>query len=717
MRFIFLFIFLLVPFTGFCEGETMPVVLDGDEITYLQEEGKMAAKGNVEIKSEAEQLFCEDITYDSNANIAFIKGDAKIIRDDSVIYGRDVVYDFTTHNATMEDIRVQNPPFYGISTHGSKIEAEKYVLDRGYMTTCDLDNPHYRMTSKEITIYPEDRIVAKHVIFKTGDLPFFYLPYLSQSLKDEHFMTNVVPGKSDELGVYLLTRWRYTIDRQNRGNIFTDWYNRRGLGWGVTHKMENTDFGEGIFKYYSIRDNLYKLEEQYALSEVYPSRSGLAPKFLDDDRYKVQLAYQGSPISGLSITTEVNKFSDQYFLKDFFELEYKENSSPPSFILANYGLPGSSLALRTEGRVNRYLGGTEYLPQLEWDYYKKNIGQSKFYFESIDKLGNLNKAVANSGESDRIIRFHSKNNLSYNNRIKWLRMNPSFGVTSNFYSENAIGDDNLWQVGPKLDTVLSTKIYKYFLDQNWSLFGEKIDEMRHIITPDVTYNYNFEPTLFNGDSIISFDGDDSLSRSESVVFTLANKLQLRNKQRTWDFIYFSPAVTYLINPEGGESRFTTLTADFEVYPRENLSLTSDSSYDFNSGKVTSINFDLTFRGKMKVFEAGEEVEKDKYSFTYGHRYSNEVSTQGTMDFSYQLTPKLQFRNYIRYEYTTDTIEELRYKIRTDLHCWWMDIGVGRQRRDEGSKDNTIWVEFTLKAFPDVGFEFDQTREGAKKTYN
>ncbi|MCK4519678.1 MAG: hypothetical protein KAT96_00705 [Candidatus Omnitrophica bacterium] len=711
MKFIILFILFLVPFAGFCEGETMPVVIDGDEITYLQQEGKVAAKGNVEVKSKDTELFCQEIVYDANTNIARIKGDAKIVRGDSVLYGRDIIYDFTTHNAEMEDIRIQTPPFYGATTRGSKVETEKYILKRGYMTTCDLDTPHYRLTAKKITVYPGDRVVAKHVVLRVGDLPLFYLPYMSQSLKDSSFAANVVPGQSDEWGTFILTRWRYTINRQHRGNIFTDWYNRRGLGLGITHKMENTDFGQGLFKYYGIQDNLYRIEERYALLDTY-SRS----ERLEDDRYKAQFAYQWDSIPNLSITSEFNKFSDQYFMKDFFELEYEEDMSPLSYTLINYSFPGSSLSLLAQKRVNRFFSETEYLPQLEWNFYKKNIGQSKFYFESIDKLGNLNNTTANSGSGDDAVRFHSKNLLSYNDKIRWLRINPYIGATSNFYSRNAVGDDNLWQIGPELGMTLSAKMYKYFLQQKWSLLGEKIDEMRHIVAPEVTYSYALEPTLFNGDSVFSFDEDDSLSRGESVVFTLANKLQLRNKKRTWDFIYFSPAVTYSINPEGGESRFTTITSDFEIYPREGISLTTDTTYDVDIRRISIFNADLTFSRKMKVFEAGEEVEKDRYSFTYGHRYSRQSSTQGTLGFSCQLTPKLQFSNYLRYEYNTGDLQEQQYKIRTDLHCWWMDIGLGRRRRDEGSKDTAVWIAFTLKAFPDIGFEIDQTREGGKKIY-
>ena len=696
--------------------EFLPVVIDGDEISYLQQKGKIVAKGNVELKYKGVELYCQEAEFDANSNIANINGDVKIVRENSVLYGKDIVYNFNTLEAQSGEITMQDPPLYGFSQNGSMIGKEKYVFKNGHVTTCDLTKPHYRLTAKKMIVFPGQRVVAKNVVLRVGKIPMFYLPYISQSLKDESFITNVVPGKSDEWGYFVLTRWRYTLNFENRGNVLTDWYGKRGWGLGVTHKIQNTNYGEALIKYYGIQDVLYKneVEQRKELFNVYPSRSTTDPKRLEDDRYKAQLSYSWKPNPNLSIRSEYHRFSDNNFMKDFFEREYEIESAPLTYALVNYSLGNSSLSLLGQKRVNNFWSQVEYLPQLGYDFYKQNLGSSRFYFESDNKLGNINIATADTRLGDSAVRYYSENILSYINKIKWLHINPYVGAFTTVYSRNKYDNGIVFRAAPKMGVNLSTKIYKY-LKTDWNVFGERINEVRHIITPEVEYSYIHDPTISNN-NILQFDSVDSLSRDDKIKFTLKNKLQARNESRTWDFVYFSPSVEYQINPEGGESRFTTVTADFEIYPKEGLSLTANTSYDVNTRRVSAFNADLTYTKKAKFFQGGEDVERDKYAFTYGHRYSRQSSTQGSLDFSYQLTPKLQLRNYLRYEYNTGDLEEQQYKIRTDLHCWWMDFGVDLKRRDEGSKDYTFWVTFTLKAFPDISFDIDQGREGAKKIY-
>jgi len=716
MRFVILLFLLLAPLGAFSETDKMPVVIDGDEITYLKEKGKILAKGNVEVKSEGSELFCQEALYDANTSIAHIKGEVRITKGNSVLYGRDVVYNFNTHNAEMVDVRLKDPPIYGEAEEGDKVGQEKYVLKKAYMTTCDLEVPHYRLTAKTVTVYPGDKIIAKNMVLRVGTIPIFYFPHFVQSLKDNAFKVEIIPGKESEWGMFLLSRWRYNLNSENRGKIHLDAYEDRGYGMGVTHRMESKTLGDALINYYTISDELYKIDGRKGLSDMYPGRvSAIDDKRLEDDRYKVQFAHQWEPTDKLSITSEFNKFSDQYFMKDFFEKEYEVSPETKSYNLMQYSLSHSSLSLRTQARANRFYPETEYLPQLEYNFFKQNLGDTNFYIESDSKTGLLKRRTANTQVYSKAFRAYSHNVLSYIKKIKWLSINPYVGSYSAFYSRNSFYEYNVFREAPEAGMTMNTKVYKYFNNAGWNVFGEEIDQMRHILKPEISYSYIHDPTVSNS-NLVQFDEVDSLTRAELITFTLENKLQARNKERTWDFIYFSPAVSYIVNPEGSFSRFNTITGRLEVYPKGGLSLTSDTSFDVQTRRVTSFNVDFTVTGKEKVIELGEEVEKQKYSFSYGHRYSRQSSTQGTLDFNYQLTPKLKFRGYALCEYNTGDFQTQQYSIRSDLHCWWLDFGLDVNRHQSGGKDLGFWFVFTLKDFPDISAGFDQTYKGAKSEY-
>ncbi len=694
--------------------EMAPVVVDGDEINYLQDEGRIVAKGNVKMKYKEVELSCEEADYNANANTAHVTGDVKITRDGTVLYGSDVVFDFNTLNAQIQDVRVEDHPVYGHAQQAEKIGQEKYVLEKGYVTTCDLEKPHYRLTTRRVTIYPGSRVVAKNMVLMVGKVPVFYIPYFSQSLEDKSFSIEVVPGKNSEWGYYLLTRWRYHLSEEQKGKIHIDWYEKRGQGLGLTHKMESKTFGQALVNYYRIEDSLYNLQDRDELFDRYPERRPIPDKRLEDDRYKTQFSYSWDPVQNLSVKSEFHKFSDENFMKDFFQREYQIEPHPLSYTLINYSLDRSSLSLLGQKRANTFFTETEYLPQLEYDFYRQNIGASKFYFASDSKLGNLNYRRANSGLRDTAFRLHSENIFSYIDKLKWLSISPFAGTRSAYYSRNTSDGEEIFRYAPVTGVALSAKLYKN-LEAKGTLLGESIEAMRHIVTPVVTYDYTHHPTIPNKD-IYQFDTSDDIGRQERVTFALQNKLQARNQERTWDYVYFSPAVEYQIHREGLGSYFNTVKTDLEIYPRKGLSFTSDAVYSLFAERLNEVSGDFKISKTEKVFVGGEEVDREKASLALGHRYAYQENNQGTLDFSYQLTPKTQFHNYIRYEYDTQDLERQQYAFRQDLHCWWMDIGIDLNRHSRGGKDLTFWIAFTLKAFPDISFDFDQTYSGAKPVY-
>jgi hypothetical protein len=709
-RILFFLLFLSLTFYTFSQEKLIPVVIDADEINYLQEKKKILARKNVKMKYKNIQLFCDEAEYDAVTNIAHIKGNVKIVRKDTIIYGEDIIYDFKANKATIHKIRIESEPLYGEAEEMEKvgateeIEKDKYLLKEGYITTCDLKDPHYRLVAKKVTIYPQEKVIAKNMFLKVGKIPIFYFPYYSHSLKDKSFPLQIVPGKSGEWGYYLLGRWRYNFDDNNKGNIHTDWYEERGLGVGVSHKVKSEKLGEWLIKYYFIEDRLYRLGKRKDLFDEYPERSEILPKYLEDDRYKTQFSYSWSPTPYLSIRSEFHKFSDINFMKDFFYREYEIEPHPLSYALVDYSFGGSSLSLLVQKRANHFFEETEYLPQLEYNFYRKNLGNSNFYLESKTTLGNLTHKNANSDVDNDALRFHTHNVLSFAKNIKWLYFNPYVGNYTTFYSKNAFGDENITRVAFESGINLSTKLYRIF-DVDFSLFGEKIDKIRHILTPQVTYSYIHPPTV-SANNLFQFDGIDELERKEAIIFKIDSKFQAKNEEKVWDFVYFSPSLEYQINKEKDGSFFDKIKSKLEIYPKEGISLVGNTEYDCRDRAFKEANIDINF----------SDVKNKRYSVSFGHRYLRDDSSQSTFSLTYQLTSKIQFKNYLRYEYTTGDFKQQQYILRFDLHCWWFDFGVDIDKQKEGVKDFNFWIIFRLKAFPDIHVGFDHTYHGGKRSY-
>lgn len=708
-----LFIFLSFPFFVFADqAEKLPVTIDAEQISFLQQEGKIIAEGDVVLEHNQVKIYCQKAIYDAQTNKAKIIGEAKIVRDGTTAYGQDMVYDFNLLDTFVEQVRVSQPPIYG-KAEQVKEEDAKYTLREGYVTTCDLDKPHYRLVAKTVTIYPGERVVARNMVLKIGDFPIFYFPYFSQSLKEESFPIELTPGRTSEWGYYLLSRLRYNLDEKNQGRIILDWYEKRGLGMGVNHQLKTKDYGDSILRYYRIQDELHKIEKRQEFSDRYPSRS---TDNLKRERYKTQFFYDWQPHDRFFIISELHKFSDKYFMKDFFELEYDIEPEPKSYFLASYSFDHSRLSFFAQKRVNRFFKETEYLPQLEYSFHRQQLGRSNFYFESIDKLGSLRDTERDSADTGDAFRVYSENILSYRNRIAWLSFSPYLGAQTAYYSRDKAGKSQIFRAAAKMGISFRTRLYNTFKG-SWKFFGKEIDAFRHIVTPEVNYSNVGSPNVANS-QIYQFDKHDDIVRKQRIVFRLHNKLQARNQDRTWDFLYFSPSLEYRVAEQGRTgSRFDNIKADLEIYPVRNISFNSDAQYQIQERHFSKVNANLTFHSRENVLidEYPEPRERSRYRVSLGHRYTRD-SSLGTLGLTYNLTPKLQFRQSIRYEYSTGDLEKQQYALRFDLHCWWMDLGLDLNQHERGGKDTTIWLAFRLKAFPDINVDFSQTFDSAKASY-
>lgn len=683
-----------------------PAVFEGDEISFLRSEGKAFGKGHVKVTYQDVQLFCDQMEYDQDTNTVHATGNVKIVRSPtktalagSILYGNSAVYNLDSKSGQMKDIRIESRPFYDYAKEGY-IEDGKFILKNGYVSTCDLDDPHYRLTARKIIIYPKDKIIAKNVWLKVGPVPVFYIPYYSQSLKDK-FPVELAFGHKKYFGTYILTGWRYNINKENKGKIHLDWYEKRGEGFGVTHNADTSSFGKVLVNGYFIKDALYSKAEEDVLVKDYPERLAIPAKYLQEDRYKAQISYKWNPLPKLTITADVNKFSDENFIKDFFYRDYQKNPTQTSYLLADYAFTNSSLSMLTQAHANNFYTEKEYLPQLNYNFYRQELGKSQIYFQSNEILGDISQRTAYSPLKYDSNRFYSSNTISRPFQIKWLHIDDSLSQTSAYYSKD-IQNHGAWSTSWQTGATASVKLYK-MLPYQFDLLGQKIVAMRQILTPSIGYVYVRAP-IGNFANIVPFDDLMNLARSELVSFGLDNKFQVKTKSEKWDLIYFNPTLYYHIGDRGLDNYFSNIYSKLEIYPVPGKGLVSEYNYDLRLKRLTVANGDLTFSGA-------------KYSLAFGQRYTRTQPSQSTLTYSYQLTPKVKYLNYLIYDNSDGYCQEQEYGFRFDLHCWWMDINFD-MKRDQTTKarNNEIWIQFSLKGFESkTHLAFDHTFSSANNS--
>ena len=153
---------------GAAEVETTESLLKADEIDYNEETGYAEARGNVYLKNldTGEEMWCDRAEYDVNnqtGKFYNVKGLTPVKLD------------------ARPGVLTSPNPFVFQGKWAERIK-DRYILHSGFITSCKLPKPLWRLTGPKFDIMPGQRAIAQRAFFKVGGVPIFYMPYFYKSL-------------------------------------------------------------------------------------------------------------------------------------------------------------------------------------------------------------------------------------------------------------------------------------------------------------------------------------------------------------------------------------------------------------------------------------------------------------------------------------------------------------------------------------------------------
>ncbi|MDP8234314.1 MAG: LptA/OstA family protein [Candidatus Saelkia tenebricola] len=679
-RLILIFVLTTTVFSGICCAEQMalkePITVNGDKVEYDPEEKVMVGTGNVEVLYEGMALYADKITVWLDEQQALAQGNVRLVRDETTFYGEEISYYFEENKGKIiEPSFEKHGPWYGKGVEAEEYEKSKYLIKKAYITTCDLEEPHYKLQAKTVKAYIGDKIIAKNVIFYVRNIPLLYLPYLKYSLKDKKMPFMIIPGNNDDWGWYLLNSYRYYLNDNSKGRIRLDYREKKGIAHGVDHEYK-TAFGDGIIKYYYMNEK--------------------DSEFSDNDRFKVNFRHHWQPDSATSIYTEYNKMSDIDFLKDYFyEKEYEKDPDPQTYFYLIRRLPYATLNLNINKRANHFFTEVERLPEVGMDISDLRIKDSNFYYSSQVYFSNLTNKTANSDSDDDVWRFDTYNEFSHAKRyFGFLNFSPYIGIRQTFFSKNIDGDEHKIRGAFYTGFDTSTKLYKVGVPKGEKFLFAEANAYRHTITPILRYSYVAEPTMLRT-TLMQFDEIDEIDKKNKITLALENLWQIKTGEgddvKKRDILSFDASADYDFKIAGG-SKWGEATLESAYMPLDWLGFTSEAKYDLHPGYFNTASLDMV-------------LNQDRWQLGIGQRYERDTSSQTTAEFKYRINEKWQFRVYQRYDFQNSCSERQELTIYRDLHCWDAKFSFVNNRLD-GNK--SFFVVFTIKAFPQHPFRFSQS---------
>jgi len=658
-----------------------PIEINGDKVTYSIEENKVTAQGNVSVIREGVRLYCDQVVYDRGNQVAVAEGNVVIIRGDERLTGDEMTFNLNTMQGVFTSGRFYSNPFYGAGNRIRRVDENHIVIEGGYLTTSDFDNPEYRLYAQRVDVYPNDKAVARHVRLKVGNLPIVYLPQYTQDLTEKEPALLMTPGYDKNWGEFLLSRWRYHLDETIKGNLLLDYRSRRGLAEGLVAKYKTETFGNGIIRTYYMNERRTSSKHHYWQDRSIPT--------VEQERFKGEWRHSWMIDDKTAAIWQFYRLSDDEFLKDYFEREYEKDQSPDTYFQFTRAFPVGTLSFLTDVRVNRFTDDTEKIPEVSYIIPQKRIADTNFYIKNTTTYSNFNEKTASPSEiRQKTMRVDNDGELSYPFKLGFVEIRPFAGNRQTYYSRTIEPE--------KYDSVrgifrsgsdLTTKFFRVY-DVQTDRWGLNIDKLRHVVSPSVAYQYTHDPTMPSSD-LDQFDAIDSLARSHTVTLSLENKLQTKRGGSEADLLRLVVESDFRLKEDPGRGGFNNVKSDIEVHPYPWMTLYFDSEYDTIGERLKIANADLYLKAT------------DRWNVSISKRYHVDVDDLLTTGFNWKINPKWRFRTYQRYDLETGTLKEQEFGIVRDLHTWTVDLNFN-QTRGEGSE---IWLVFTLKAFPEIGFDF------------
>ncbi len=688
MKRIFLIFYfsLLFVLPGFAQEQATPVEINGDQMQYSVTDTKVTATGNVVVKRDGVTLSCDSLEFDRSQNIGIAQGHVVLLRDGSRLTGEKLIYNFATMKGDFVQAHVTSDPFYGAGRQISKEGENHIILKDGYITTCDLDHPHFKLRSRKVDIFQGDKATARNLSIVFGKVPVFFLPRYTQDLKHKEPMFIITPGYSKDWGAFVLTKWRHYWNDHVNTVLHLDNRSRRGFGEGADFNYNDTRFGNGFMKIYYTQERLSDRKFFFDFNK----ENGTP--IIEKERFKGEWRNKWNIDKSTHAIWQYYKISDAEFLKDFFKREYDQDTNPPTYFLLTRGFSkAGTMSLRADVRVNRFTSAIDRLPEINYLLPGRKILESGFYWKNNTTYSNLAKLEpVPSAHRYETMRFDTDNEISYPFKIKFFEIRPFVGGEQTFYSKTLDKTDNNTVRGIfKTGANVSTKFFRVY-DVKTNFLNLDINRLRHVITPSVAYFYTHDPSI-ESSKLVQFDAIDSLTRSHGMTFGFENKLQTKRNGKSADLARVLVSSDFYLKEDRRKGGFNNVTTKTDLKPNKWVTFYAETNYDTIKDHISSSNFDIYFN------DPG-----NKWSLSFGKRFDRAVDDQITSQLNYRINQKWYFEIYQRWDEDRGHNKEQQYAIVRDLHEWDMKLSFNHK----ATEGDAIWLVFTLKEFPDVAIDFN-----------
>lgn len=500
-----------------------------DSLVYDAKSGTAYLYGNSKVDYENMKLTSDKVhmnldkstvratgTIDSTAE-GGIKGKPVFTMGKDEYKSDTMAFNFKSKKGLIKGVYTEQQDGFLSGEVGKRDSTGSIYLQHGRYTTCDKPHPDFYIALSRAKVRPGKDVVFGPAYLVVADVPLpLAIPYGFFPFSKKYSSGFIMPSYGDESdrGFYLRDGGYYFAisdkwDLKLLGEIYT-----KG-SWGVSaasnYRKRYRYSGSFLFSYQDSKTG----------------DKGL-PDFAEQESFKIQWNHRQDPKANpySSLAASVNFATSSYErnnLNSMYNPQTLTQSTRTSSVSWSTGFSSIGLSLSATTNLAQNMRDSSIqitLPDLNislsrfYPFKRKHlVGKERWYEKiSMSYTGQLANSI--STKEDKLL--HSNLIKDWKNAFQhtipvqanftlfnYINVTPSFNFTDRMYSKKVTrGWDNTLQKEVVRDTTYgfhnvynwsmsvgaSTKLYGFWVP-NRKLFGDKIQAIRHVITPQVSFSY------------------------------------------------------------------------------------------------------------------------------------------------------------------------------------------------------------------------------------
>ncbi|AGB42276.1 organic solvent tolerance protein OstA [Halobacteroides halobius DSM 5150] len=196
-----------------------------DHVGFSQAKREIEAEGNVLITLKDGSIRADKVVISLAEKLVRAKGNVVLINGEQKVTGTALKYNYQTKTGQLFNSQTKQDR---ITFRGEviKLKKDKMTIKDTSLTPCALEDPHYKLTAKEVKVYPQDKIIATGVWLWVKDYKLLPLPTYTVSLKEgTKQQTTSIPepnfGYNMQDGAYMSINYDHYVNQDLQGTIYT----------------------------------------------------------------------------------------------------------------------------------------------------------------------------------------------------------------------------------------------------------------------------------------------------------------------------------------------------------------------------------------------------------------------------------------------------------------------------------------------------------------